>query len=72
MQKSFFRNIGKETGFCGGNGGSMHLWDGKFGFYGSVPIVAGTVPLLRLHFFKNKKNKTVSIAYLGEELWKKV
>jgi pyruvate dehydrogenase E1 component alpha subunit len=28
-----------------GMGGSMHLWDEPNGFYGSVPIVAGTVPL---------------------------
>ena len=31
-KKLFSEILGKETGFCGGNGGSMHLWDGKFGF----------------------------------------
>ena len=67
-KKLFSEILGKKTGFCKGNGGSMHLWDGKFGFYGSVPIVAGTVPLAVGAAFasKIKKNNTVSIAYLGD------
>lgn len=43
--KLFAEVLGKETGFSKGMGGSMHLWDQPSGFYGSVPIVAGTVPL---------------------------
>ena len=38
--------LGKDTGLSRGLGGSMHLWDQPRGFYGSVPIVAGTVALL--------------------------
>jgi pyruvate dehydrogenase E1 component alpha subunit len=41
----FAEVLGKDTGMSRGMGGSMHLWDGPNGFYGSVPIVAGTVPL---------------------------
>jgi pyruvate dehydrogenase E1 component alpha subunit len=41
----FAEVLGKETGLSKGMGGSMHLWDQPNGFYGSVPIVAGTVPL---------------------------
>ncbi len=41
----FAEVLGKDTGLSRGMGGSMHLWDGPRGFYGSVPIVAGTVPL---------------------------
>ena len=41
----FAEVLGKETGHSRGMGGSMHLWDEKHGFYGSVPIVAGTVSL---------------------------
>ena len=37
--------LGKVTGCSKGMGGSMHLFGKEFGFYGSVPIVAGTVPL---------------------------
>ena len=41
----FAEVLGKDTGMSRGMGGSMHLWDAPRGFYGSVPIVAGTVPL---------------------------
>ncbi len=41
----FAEVLGKETGLSKGMGGSMHLWDQPRGFYGSVPIVAGTIPL---------------------------
>jgi pyruvate dehydrogenase E1 component alpha subunit len=41
----FAEVLGKETGFSKGMGGSMHLYDQPNGFYGSVPIVAGTVAL---------------------------
>jgi pyruvate dehydrogenase E1 component alpha subunit len=41
----FAEVLGKDTGLSRGMGGSMHLWDEPHGFYGSVPIVAGTVSL---------------------------
>jgi pyruvate dehydrogenase E1 component alpha subunit len=41
----FAEVLGRETGLSHGMGGSMHLWDQPRGFYGSVPIVAGTVAL---------------------------
>lgn len=41
----FAEVLGKATGLSKGLGGSMHLWDQPRGFYGAVPIVAGTVPL---------------------------
>lgn len=41
----FAEVLGKDTGLAKGMGGSMHLWDQPRGFYGSVPIVAGTIPL---------------------------
>ncbi|MCB1737075.1 MAG: thiamine pyrophosphate-dependent dehydrogenase E1 component subunit alpha [Gammaproteobacteria bacterium] len=37
--------LGKVTGTSKGMGGSMHLYGEPVGFKGSVPIVAGTVPL---------------------------
>jgi len=37
--------LGKANGCAKGFGGSMHLYAKDHGFYGSVPIVAGTIPL---------------------------
>ena len=45
IHRLFAEILGKDTGLSRGMGGSMHLWDEPHGFYGSVPIVAGTVPL---------------------------
>lgn len=64
----FSEILGRKTGFSKGMGGSMHLWDQSSGFYGSVPIVAGTVPLalgagLAAKF---QKNGDVAISYLGD------
>jgi len=36
---------GKETGCCGGRGGSMHLVDESVGFMGSFPIVGDAISL---------------------------
>lgn len=36
---------GKDTGASRGMGGSMHLIDQAHGLYGTVPIVAGTIPI---------------------------
>jgi len=44
-RKLFAEVLGKYTGCSHGFGGSMHLFAQEVGFYGSVPIVAGTVPI---------------------------
>ena len=67
-RKLFAEVLGRATGFSRGMGGSMHLWDKQSGFSGSVPIVAGTVPLavgagLASKF---KKNNSISVSYLGD------
>ena len=67
--KSFFAEIlAKASGISKGMGGSMHLFAESVGFYGSVPIVAGTVPLAvgSALATKLKREKFVSIAYLGD------
>ncbi len=60
--------LGRITGCSKGMGGSMHLYDGKNGFHGSVPIVAGTIPLAvgaaLAAKFDNKK--AVSVAFFGD------
>lgn len=66
--KLFAEVLGKKTGFSRGMGGSMHLWDKSNGFYGSVPIVAGTVPIAVGAGLAAKLQKTnnVSLVYLGD------
>ena len=64
----FAEVLGKDTGHSRGMGGSMHLWDQARGFYGSVPIVAGTVALavgagLAAKF---QNGGDVAVAYLGD------
>jgi TPP-dependent pyruvate/acetoin dehydrogenase alpha subunit len=66
--KLFAEVLGKKTGFSKGMGGSMHLWDKHSGFYGSVPIVSGTVSLAvgAAIAAKLQKNNSVSIVYVGD------
>jgi len=66
--KLFAEVLGKETGHSKGMGGSMHLWDQPNSFYGSVPIVAGTVSLAVGAGMAAKLQKTndVAVAYLGD------
>ena len=66
--KLFAEVLGKETGFSKGMGGSMHLYDQPNGFYGSVPIVAGTVALAVGAAMAAKMQKTddIGVAYIGD------
>lgn len=64
----FAEVLGKDTGLSRGMGGSMHLWDQPRGFYGSVPIVAGTVPLAVGAAMAARMQGTadVAVAYFGD------
>lgn len=64
----FAEVLGKKTGYSKGMGGSMHLWDQRCGFYGSVPIVAGTVSLAvgAAMAAKFQSTNDVSVVYLGD------
>lgn len=64
----FAEILGKDTGLSRGMGGSMHLWDQPRGFYGSVPIVAGTVPLAVGAALAAKLQATndIAVVYLGD------
>lgn len=68
MRKLFAEVLGRDTGHSRGMGGSMHLWDQSRGFYGSVPIVAGTVPLAVGAGLAAKLQRSgdVAVAYLGD------
>lgn len=60
--------LGREDGCSRGMGGSMHLYGGEFGFMGSVPIVAGTVPLAAGAAMATKfaGRGDVAVAYFGD------
>jgi len=64
----FAEVLGKATGLSKGMGGSMHLWDEPRGFFGSVPIVAGTVPIAVGAGLaaKIKGTGAISVSYLGD------
>ena len=64
----FAEILGKKTGFSKGMGGSMHLWDQPNGFYGSAPIVAGTVPLAvgAGMAAKMQGKNDIGVAYIGD------
>lgn len=68
MKKFFAEILCKETGLSKGRGGSMHLIDRSVGFYGSVPIVAGTVPLAAGAALASKirNQKNISVAFFGD------
>ena len=68
VHKLFAEVLGKNTGFSKGMGGSMHLIDMEAGFYGSVPIVSGTVPLAVGAAFEARRSLTnnVGVAFIGD------
>jgi TPP-dependent pyruvate/acetoin dehydrogenase alpha subunit len=68
VHKLFAEVLARQTGHSRGMGGSMHLWDQSVGFYGSVPIVAGTVSLAVGAAMAARLQETgdVAVAYLGD------
>jgi TPP-dependent pyruvate/acetoin dehydrogenase alpha subunit len=68
LHRLFAEILGRDTGLSRGMGGSMHLWDQPNGFYGSVPIVSGTVPLAVGAALASKLQGggDVGLAYLGD------
>ena len=68
LHSLFAEVLGKATGMSKGMGGSMHLWDEPRRFFGSVPIVAGTVPIAVGAGLAAKLKGTggVSVSYLGD------
>ena len=68
LDKFFGEILCKSRGLSKGYGASMHLVDKKNGFYGSVPIVTGSLSLATGAAFalKAKNSSNISIAYLGD------
>lgn len=60
--------LGKASGCSRGMGGSMHLFASEVGFHGSVPIVAGTVPVAVGAALAARKDGrgAVAVAFFGD------
>jgi 2-oxoisovalerate dehydrogenase E1 component len=59
---------GKQTGCCGGRGGSMHLFDEEAGLVASVPVVGSSIPLgvgIALRFAQRRQD-LVCMTFLGD------
>ena len=67
LAKFFAEILCKKNGLSGGYGASMHLVDKSKGFFGSVPIVTGSLSLATGAAFALKaKKKNIAIAYFGD------
>lgn len=68
LRRLFAEVLGKDTGLARGMGGSQHLWDQPNGFYGSVPIVGGTVPIAvgAALAARMQGRDAVAVAYFGD------
>lgn len=60
--------LGRADGCATGMGGSMHLQDRSAGFFGSVPIVAGTIPIAVGAALAAKMDggDAIAVAYFGD------
>jgi 2-oxoisovalerate dehydrogenase E1 component len=60
--------MGKETGYCNGRGGSMHIADVKNGCLGSTGIVGGNIPTAvgAALAEKHKKTGKVVLSFFGD------
>jgi pyruvate dehydrogenase E1 component alpha subunit len=60
--------FGKETGYCKGKGGSMHLFDIEHFMYGGYGIVGGQIPLAAGTAFASRyrNDGRVTVCYFGE------
>ncbi len=68
LEALFAEVLGRESGCSGGRGGSMHLIAKEVGIFGTVPIVAGTVPLAAgaAMSYKMRGSGQVAAAFFGD------
>jgi pyruvate dehydrogenase E1 component alpha subunit len=68
LEGLFAEVLGKITGCAGGRGGSMHLIAPEQGIPGTVPIVAGTIPLAAgaALAYKLRRESRVAVAFFGD------
>ena len=68
LERMFAELFGRETGYCHGRGGSMHIADLDLGILGANGIVGGGIPLAMGAAFAHQRQGTdrVSAAFFGD------
>ena len=68
LDRMFAELFGRETGYCHGRGGSMHIADLDLGILGANGIVGGGIPLAMGAAFAHQRQGTdrVSVAFFGD------
>ncbi len=68
LGKMMAEMMGRQTGSCGGRGGSMHIADPENGNLGSNGVVAGGIPLAvgAALAMKQKKTGQVTVCFFGD------
>lgn len=68
LQAMIAEIYGKEAGCAKGRGGSQHLIDLEAGFWGSTPIVGGTIPLAvgAAWAFRLREESRMAVTFFGE------
>jgi TPP-dependent pyruvate/acetoin dehydrogenase alpha subunit len=62
----FAEILGRVTGCSRGRGGSMHITAPKVGFMGSMPIVAGTIPVAVGAALGLRNSGAIAVAFFGD------
>lgn len=59
---------GRDTGYCGGKGGSMHVVAKEVGFVTATGVVGGTIPLALGAAFaaREKKHGHIAVVFFGD------
>lgn len=68
MEKMFAELMARESGYCKGKGGSMHIADMSIGMLGANGIVGGGLPISVGAGFalKYKETKNVAVCFFGD------
>jgi pyruvate dehydrogenase E1 component alpha subunit len=68
LKKMYAELMGRETGYCKGRGGSMHIADMKIGILGANGIVGGGIPIsVGAAFAINlQKSSSIVVSFFGD------
>ena len=68
IKKMLAEFLGKETGYCHGRGGSMHIADSKLGNLGATGVVGAGIPIATgaALAIKMKKEASVVVCFFGD------